>query len=153
MLSDGNIGLCCISNGRHARLALLSVMTPSRDHGISSAAAERRSSAGDLGLDEARSTFSDDWDSMLSDGNIALDPDLLPFPRGRFSFGVGVNLKMAVSRWTNWAADVGLREENMGAEEGWENLWHICISLVVCMPGRSCASQLWNLRSARSGLI
>lgn len=59
-----------------------------------------------------------DWESALSDGAIALDPDLLPFPRGRFSFGVGVNLKMAVSRWTNWAADVGLREENMGAEEG-----------------------------------
>ncbi len=75
--------------------------------------------AGDLGLEDGRGTFTDDWDSMLSDGNIALDPDLLPFPRGRFSFGVGVNLKMAVSRWTNWAADVGLREENMGAEEGY----------------------------------
>ena len=81
-------------------------------------AAERRASAGDVGLEEGRGAFSDDWDSMLADGNIALDPDLLPFPRGRFSFGVGVNLKMAVSRWTNWAADVGLREENMGAEEG-----------------------------------
>ncbi|CAL5224103.1 g6734 [Coccomyxa viridis] len=82
-------------------------------------AAERRGSAGDLGLEEGRGAFSDDWDSMLADGNIALDPELLPFPRGRFSFGVGVNLKMAVSRWTNWAADVGLREENMGAEEGY----------------------------------
>jgi len=80
-------------------------------------AVEWRASAGDLGLED-RSSFPDDWDTMLSDGNIALDPDLLPFPRGRFSFGVGVNLKMAVSRWTNWAADVGLREENMGAEEG-----------------------------------
>lgn len=62
--------------------------------------------------------WSGDLESLLSDGNISLDPDLLPFPRGRFSFGVGVNLKMAVSRWTNWAADVGIREENMGAEEG-----------------------------------
>ena len=34
-----------------------------------------------------------DWDAGLADGSIALDPELLPFPRGRFSFGVGVNLK------------------------------------------------------------
>lgn len=78
--------------------------------------------AGDMGEDlnsrDGHSVFSGDFESQLSDGNISLDPDLLPFPRGRFSFGVGVNLKMAVSRWTNWAADVGLREENMGAEEG-----------------------------------
>ena len=91
-----------------------------------SAAAEQRVPAGDVGLEEGRGTFSDDWDSMLADGSIALDPELLPFPRGRFSFGVGVNLKMAVSRWTNWAADVGLREENMGAEEG-------CASPLLCM--------------------
>ena len=73
---------------------------------------------GDAAARDGASVWSGDLDSLLSDGNISLDPDLLPFPRGRFSFGVGVNLKMAVSRWTNWAADVGIREENMGAEEG-----------------------------------
>jgi hypothetical protein len=80
-------------------------------------------SAGDTGEDarDSQSVFSGDLESLLSDGNINLDPELLPFPRGQFSFGVGVNLKMAVSRWTNWAADVGLREENMGAEEGCAN--------------------------------
>ena len=69
MLSDGNNALCRICHGRHAWLALLSFSKPSRDEGIFFfAAAERRSSVNDLGLDEARSTFSDDWDSMLSDG-------------------------------------------------------------------------------------
>ncbi len=76
------------------------------------------SDGSDAAARDGASVWSGDLDSLLSDGNISLDPDLLPFPRGRFSFGVGVNLKMAVSRWTNWAADVGIREENMGAEEG-----------------------------------
>ena len=75
--------------------------------------------AGDLG-DEGGGALlgGGEWEAGLSDRAVQLDPELLPFPRGRFSFGVGVTLKMAVSRWTNWAADVGLREENMGAEEG-----------------------------------
>ena len=46
-----------------------------------------------------------------------LDPKLLPFSKGPLSFGVGVNLKMAVSRWTDWALDAGVREEK-GVLEG-----------------------------------
>ena len=46
-----------------------------------------------------------------------LDPKLLPFSKGPLSFGVGVNLKMAVSRWTDWAHDAGIREEK-GVLEG-----------------------------------
>jgi len=46
-----------------------------------------------------------------------LDPKLLPFSKGPLSFGVGVNLKMAVSRWTDWAHDAGVREEK-GVLEG-----------------------------------
>ena len=48
-----------------------------------------------------------------------LDPKLLPFSKGPLSFGVGVNLKMAVSRWTDWAHDAGVREEK-GVLEGYD---------------------------------
>lgn len=43
---------------------------------------------------------------------------LLPFPRGALSFGAGIGLKLAVTRWANWAADVGLHNAKSGAEEG-----------------------------------
>eukprot|EP00891_Asterochloris_glomerata_P004843 jgi/Astpho2/4843/Aster-05779 len=71
-----------------------------------------------------RQTFSGDWNHHHFDqrlGNLAdppLDQKLMPFPRGGLSFGIGVNLKMAVSRWTNWAHDVGIKEAK-GAVEGY----------------------------------
>ena len=70
-----------------------------------------------------RQTFSGDWNHHQFDqrlGNLAdppLDQKLMPFPRGGLSFGIGINLKMAVSRWTNWAHDVGIKEAK-GAVEG-----------------------------------
>lgn len=62
-------------------------------------------------------------DALLTDGNAAaagggrsgsigetLPPELIPFQRGKFSFSVGVQLKMAAGRLVNWAADAGVRE-------------------------------------------
>ena len=50
--------------------------------------------------------------------------------------------------WTNWAADVGLREENMGAEEGWAVCGvDVSFSLILCKAGH--ASQRWNPQSAQ----
>ena len=46
------------------------------------------------------------------------DARLLPFPRGALSFGVGIGLKLAVTRWANWAADAGLHSSKKSAEEG-----------------------------------
>lgn len=60
----------------------------------------------------ARQTSADGAAGALQDAR------LLPFPRGALSFGVGIGLKLAVTRWTNWAADVGLRDAKSGAEEG-----------------------------------
>eukprot|EP00884_Botryococcus_braunii_P007165 jgi/Botrbrau1/1644/Bobra.0185s0054.1 len=47
-----------------------------------------------------------------------LDPKLLPFTPARISFGVGIQLKMAVARWAEWAADVGLHDDKRGTLEG-----------------------------------
>ena len=44
------------------------------------------------------------------------DARIFPFTVGAVSFGLGVNLKMAVTRWSNWSADVGLRDEKQGEE-------------------------------------
>ena len=86
-------------------------------------------------LFEHRSSFLPAWQqdrtlgpagSLGTEDEPALEPRLLPFPRGRLSFGVGVNLKMAVSRWTNWAADMGLREDTKaGSEEGCVGCTHL----------------------------
>lgn len=73
----------------------------------------------------SRDHFSSGWretaagagGSATRAADVALDPKLLPFEKGPLSFGVGVNLKMAVSRWTDWAHDAGLREEK-GTVEG-----------------------------------
>lgn len=62
-----------------------------------------------------------------------LDPKLLPFSKGPLSFGVGVNLKMAVSRWTDWAHDAGVREEK-GVLEGLVN------HLLHTMPTLACST-------------
>jgi len=61
------------------------------------------------------------------------DARLLPFPRGALSFGAGIGLKLAVTRWANWASDAGLRDARTGApltgaEEG-------------CGPGAARADQ------------
>ncbi|KAK9805120.1 hypothetical protein WJX72_000185 [[Myrmecia] bisecta] len=75
-----------------------------------------------------RDVFSSGWKQQASHNAFAsnsspalmpLDARLLPFPTGPLSFGVGVNLKMAVTRWTNWATDVGIKEERRSGEEGY----------------------------------
>lgn len=50
--------------------------------------------------------------------SMKLDSKLLPFPKGPLTFGVGINLKMAVTRWTNWASDIGIKEDLKGIDEG-----------------------------------
>lgn len=73
-----------------------------------------------------RDVFSSGWKAQKrsSDGpgsgaEPPLDGRTLPFaPNGALSFGVGVNLKMAATRWTNWAADIGLRNDKGSPEEG-----------------------------------
>ncbi|DBA70289.1 TPA: hypothetical protein ACH3X2_011717 [Trebouxia sp. C0005] len=90
--------------------------------------------AGDPGAmsPSSRDVFSSGWknsghhrnaSTSSAAGSVAgaeapLDPKLLPFSKGPLSFGVGVNLKMAVSRWTDWAHDAGVREEK-GVLEGY----------------------------------
>ncbi|KAL0019458.1 hypothetical protein WJX77_004963 [Trebouxia sp. C0004] len=76
----------------------------------------------------SRDVFSSGWKNSGHQRNAStssgagaeapLDPKLLPFSKGPLSFGVGVNLKMAVSRWTDWAHDAGVREEK-GVLEGY----------------------------------
>ncbi len=34
----------------------------------------------------------------------------LPFGAGHLSCGAGIQLKMALTRWSDWASDVGLRD-------------------------------------------
>ena len=75
-----------------------------------------------------RDVFSSGWKQPAARSNafaaaqrtsLQLDSRLMPFPKGPLSFGVGVNLKMAVTRWTNWASDAGIKEERVGSgEEG-----------------------------------
>ena len=51
---------------------------------------------------------------------LPLDQRTLPFiPGGELTFGVGVNLKMAATRWTDWASDIGLRNDKGSPEEGY----------------------------------
>lgn len=38
--------------------------------------------------------------------------------RGAVTFGTGVNLKMAVSRLTGWAADCGVKEDRLPQASG-----------------------------------
>ena len=53
------------------------------------------------------------------DRELPLDQGTLPFARdGELTFSVGVNLKMAATRWTEWAADIGLRNDKGSPEEG-----------------------------------
>ena len=53
------------------------------------------------------------------DRELPLDRSTLPFALGgELTFGVGVNLKMAATRWTEWAADIGLRNDKGSPEEG-----------------------------------
>lgn len=79
------------------------------------------------GIDSAgtmrHDAFSSAWKASKGpeQGSMDLPPDprVLPFvPGGLLSFGVGVNLKMAATRWTNWAADIGLRNDRGSPEEG-----------------------------------
>ena len=68
----------------------------------------------------SRDVFSSGWKepgSITRHADVALDPRLLPFDKGPLSFGVGVNLKMAVTKWSDWAHDAGVREEK-GTLEG-----------------------------------
>ena len=69
-----------------------------------------------------RDTFStrrNESRGLAPEGELPLDSRLLPFAQaGGLSFGVGVNLKMAATRWTNWAADIGLRNDRGSPEEG-----------------------------------
>ncbi|KAK9839098.1 hypothetical protein WJX74_009525 [Apatococcus lobatus] len=51
--------------------------------------------------------------------SMKLDSKLLPFPKGPLTFGVGINLKMAVTRWTNWASDIDIKEDLKGIDEGY----------------------------------
>ncbi|KAL3132833.1 hypothetical protein ABBQ38_006758 [Trebouxia sp. C0009 RCD-2024] len=88
--------------------------------------------AGDGMSPDSRHVFSSAWNKQSGHQRTAssssmpggappeppLDPKLLPFSKGPLSFGVGVNLKMAVSRWTDWAHDAGVREEK-GVLEGY----------------------------------
>ena len=70
-----------------------------------------------------RDTFSSGWNqnnAIQAEREAPLDGRLLPFASsGPVTFGVGVNLKMAATRWTNWAADIGLRNDKGSPEEGW----------------------------------
>lgn len=52
----------------------------------------------------------------LSTDDMDMDQRLLPFRCGPMSFTTGVNLKLAVTRWSNWSADVGIRDEKKGDE-------------------------------------
>lgn len=69
-----------------------------------------------------RDAFSPGWREPRgrdTSPDLQLDDRLMPFqPRAPLSFGVGVNLKMAATRWTNWAADIGLRNDKGSPEEG-----------------------------------
>ena len=99
--------------------------------------------------------FSSDWKGQKApaqDFGVDLPPNtrVLPFePGGLLSFGVGVNLKMAATRWTNWAADIGLRNDRGSPEEGcvssvliFESRSKVSISIVLVykLKGRSCHS-------------
>ena len=54
------------------------------------------------------------------DRELPLNHNTLPFALGgELTFGVGVNLKMAATRWTEWAADIGLRNDKGSPEEGY----------------------------------
>lgn len=55
----------------------------------------------------------------LSTDDMDMDQRLLPFRCGPMSFTTGVNLKLAVTRWSNWSADVGIRDEKKG-DEGYD---------------------------------
>lgn len=56
----------------------------------------------------------------------SLDAKLLPYTAGRISFGIGIQLKMAVARWAEWAADVGLHDDKRGTLEGCGPPWGYC---------------------------
>ena len=64
----------------------------------------------------------ENWDGRKASGlgrELNIGPDLLPFEvAGPLSVSVGVGLKMAATRWTNWAADIGLRNDQGSKEEG-----------------------------------
>lgn len=63
---------------------------------------------------------------------LPLDQRTLPFVLGgELSFSVGVNLKMAATRWTDWAADIGLRNDKGSPEEG-------CVSLRIILIVQAC---------------
>ncbi|KAK9830927.1 hypothetical protein WJX81_006480 [Elliptochloris bilobata] len=69
------------------------------------------------GAGQPGSAFADANGSEDGAGAVR-DARLLPFPRGALSFGVGIALKLAVTRWANWAVDAGLHNAKKGAEEG-----------------------------------
>ena len=76
-------------------------------------------SSGTMSRRDTFSTRRNESRGLAPEGELPLDGRLLPFAQsGGLSFGVGVNLKMAATRWTNWAADVGLRNDRGSPEEG-----------------------------------
>ncbi|GMH44632.1 hypothetical protein BSKO_12584 [Bryopsis sp. KO-2023] len=58
-------------------------------------------------------------DASFVDEILGVDPDslpplddaVLPFTRGKLSFGAGMHIKMAVTRWVEWAFEVDVKEE------------------------------------------
>ncbi|KAK9789237.1 hypothetical protein WJX73_008930, partial [Symbiochloris irregularis] len=47
-----------------------------------------------------------------------MDSRLLPYVSGTMCFSTGMALKLAVSKWSNWSADVGIRDERR-TDAGW----------------------------------
>lgn len=66
-----------------------------------------------------RDVFSRSWSEVNGAGGPAVGPDeeldyrLLPYPEGALTFSVGAGLKMAVMKWSNWASDIGVKEESL----------------------------------------
>jgi len=84
---------------------------------------------------------------------------LLPFPRGALSFGAGIGLKLAVTRWANWAADVGLHNAKNGPEEGCAIAPRVGCDCPAWLRvyasnwkphGRTAGGGMWALRVAKS---
>lgn len=70
-----------------------------------------------------------------------MDARLLPYVSGTMCFSTGMALKLAVSRWSNWSADVGIRDErrtDAGCDFDWllDSAWGESLGFCLGCWGR-----------------
>jgi len=67
---------------------------------------------------QSMDNFREDMASMQPPTWTKVHPGCLPFKKGPLTFGVGMHLKMAVTRWSEWAIEANMKEPQHTGDPG-----------------------------------